>query len=103
MKTITISMPLVSACYVTKCAYHVSANCHARAITIGDGTNPACDTYLCLQDPGEDHVKPDPIVAGVGACKVQSCRHNQRYECMADEISVGNFSDRVNCLTYSPS
>ena len=43
---ITVELPAVSGCSATECAYNVDRNCHARAITIGDGLHPGCDTYF---------------------------------------------------------
>ncbi len=103
MKTISISMPMVQNCSVSECAYNAGNGCHAKAITIGDNSNPACDTYFCASTPsaGEHTGNPGPA-AGVGACKVDGCRHNKDYECMAEAISVGHRVDHVNCLTYAP-
>lgn len=102
MKTLSISMSVVQDCSVCECVYNAANGCHAKAITIGDTGNPACDTYLCLsaQAAGGDPAPPGPA-AGVGACKVDACRHNQDYECTAETISVGHRLDLVNCLTYA--
>jgi hypothetical protein len=101
MKKLTILMPLVSTCSVPDCAYNTNKRCHAKAITIGDDENPACDTYLPLPDTVAPELKAAQIIAGVGACKVQTCKHNQNYECTADEIFVGNVLDYGSCLTYA--
>ena len=101
MKSLTILMPSVSSCSVTQCAYNAKRQCHARAITVGDGVNPACDTYLCLDDPNAPHVKEDKSLAGVGACKVSACIHNLYYECMAEQIEVRHRADGIHCTTFS--
>jgi hypothetical protein len=93
---ITIEMPIVSECAVTECAYNADRSCHARAITIGDGVHPGCDTFLS----SGMHSKETKRTAGVGACKVTGCSHNDDFECMADSIHVGIQEDQVNCLTY---
>lgn len=92
----TIEMPQVSACSATECAYNVNDQCHARAITVGDGTHPGCDTFI-----GSDrHTRDSQRTAGVGACKVTGCSHNDDFECMADSIDVGIRGGSVDCLTY---
>jgi len=50
MKTITIETPLVSECSVTECAYNLNSDCHARAITIGDGVHPGLRYILRQQE-----------------------------------------------------
>ncbi|MCG8428636.1 MAG: DUF1540 domain-containing protein [Chromatiales bacterium] len=93
---ITIEMPSVSSCTVTDCAYNSGSACHARAITIGDGVHPGCDTFF---GGAGTHTK-NQAVAGVGACKVTSCRHNEDFECMTDNIVVGFAGNSVNCMTF---
>lgn len=41
---ITIDIPLVNECAISDCAYNMDDMCHAKAITIGDGMHPGCDT-----------------------------------------------------------
>lgn len=94
---ITIEMPQVSACEVIECAYNVDSNCHARAITVGDGIHPGCDTFL-MSDSHAVHYRK---LAGVGACKVTGCLFNEEFECMADGIQVGIKGNEINCLTYT--
>ncbi|MGD2062865.1 MAG: DUF1540 domain-containing protein [Nitrospirota bacterium] len=94
---ITLEMPGVSECRITDCAYNANHACHARAITIGDGDNPGCDTFLM----GRGHARETQRMAGVGACKVTSCKYNDDFECMAGEIHVGYASSLVNCLTFT--
>lgn len=95
---ITIEMPQVSACEVTECAYNLNRDCHARAITIGDGVHPGCDTYL----RSTAHASHYQDLAGVGACKVIGCQFNEEFECMAENIRVGIKGSEINCLTYTP-
>lgn len=98
MEKITIEMPLVSSCTVNDCAYNVTQSCHAKAITIGDGHNPGCDTFFELSS----HNKETKRIAGVGACKVSTCKYNNDYECVAVNINVGLVSNHnINCLTFS--
>lgn len=102
MEMLSIEMPTVSKCDINKCAYNASNNgicsCHAKAITIGDGDNPGCDTYF----GSADHAQNKRRVAGVGACKVAACKHNKDFECNAEKISVGFNEGKINCLTFSP-
>lgn len=92
---VTIDMPVVSGCAISQCSYNVNQACHARAITVGNGIHPGCDTFL---DAGS-HTREKQRQAGVGACKVASCSHNQDFECMAETINVGG---GVECLTFTP-
>ncbi|MFS2134466.1 DUF1540 domain-containing protein [Duganella sp. Dugasp56] len=96
MKQVSIEMPLVAQCSVVECAYNTDSCCHARAITVGSGVHPGCDTFL----DSAPHSKAEQRTAGVGACKVSACRHNDDYECMTDHITIGRDSNSVRCLTY---
>ena len=95
---ITIDMPIVGDCSVDACAYNHEASCHAKAITIGDGVRPGCDTFM---DGGRVSTTLDSM-AGVGACKITGCSHNSDLECTADSIEVGMQNRAANCMTYSP-
>lgn len=96
MMRIAIDMPVVGECSVGECAYNTENCCHARAITIGNGIHPGCDTFL----NAKPHSRARERHAGVGACKVSGCQHNDDYECMAEEIAVGHTGQDVSCLTY---
>ena len=93
----TIEMPFVESCTINECAYNKSNKCHARAITIGDGVHPGCDTSFL---DATTHTR-SKIMAGVGACKVTNCRFNSDLECDADSISVSMKKDSIQCMTYS--
>lgn len=93
---IMIEMPLIKQCDVAECVYNVKSACHAKAITIGDGVHPGCDTYM----KGSGHVRNSGIKAGVGACNVSDCRHNTDFECSADSINVSQQGSMVHCMTY---
>ena len=95
---ITVEMPRVGSCSATECAYNRDAQCHAKAITIGDGTHPGCDTFTD-GDHGRTRMK---MTAGVGACKVTGCSHNSDLECTADRIEVARNQSSVDCITFSP-
>lgn len=96
MEKVLIEMPKVNDCSVKKCGYNCDCSCHAKAITIGDGTNPGCDTFF----DSNEHAKNTRINAGVGACKVKVCKHNKDFECTADKISVGFNDGKINCLSF---
>ena len=95
--TINVEMPAVAGCTISDCAYNQDDQCHARAITVGDGVHPGCDTFL----QASSHTRERQRIAGVGACKVTGCAHNDDYECMAAEIEVGMAQGSVDCLTYA--
>ena len=92
----TIEMPEVKECAVTKCVYNLKEQCHARAITVGDGMIPNCDTFY----NASPHTK-EKRTAGVGACKVAGCTYNADYECQADGIIIGIEDNQAKCLSYT--
>ncbi len=96
MSLMKIDMPIVAECSATECAYNVSRNCHARAITIGNGVHPGCDTLF-----KHPHIENVSQTAGVGACKVTNCKYNADCECVADQIKVGGSAGAATCLTYA--
>lgn len=96
MKT-TVEMPAVQTCTVAECAYNADSRCHAKAITIGDGVHPGCDTFM---DGADGHTALN-VTAGVGACKVTGCSHNSDLECTAESISVA-MEAMAKCTTYVP-
>lgn len=91
-----IELPKVVACEASMCAYNTGANCHARAITVGDGANPGCDTFL----ESNAHVDADHP-AGVGACKVTVCKHNRDFQCQAATIHVGLERGDALCESFT--
>ena len=93
-----MEMSKVSECEISDCAYNTNNLCHARAITIGDSTNPRCDT-LCI---AERKCPELGCVAGVGACKTSICMFNEGLECGASTIRVGYSENDANCLTFRP-
>lgn len=93
-----IDMPNVASCAVRQCAYNVEGSCHAKAITVGDGVHPGCDTYL----RSRRHTDTPPS-AGVGACKVEACRHNRDLECSASSIRVDRRGGTPSCVTFEPA
>lgn len=95
---IQIEVPEVTSCAATSCTYNTDAQCHARAITIGNGASPAqCDTFVS----SNGHVSDTGVHAGVGACHATRCQHNQDYECNAPAIDVTVHGDRADCATFT--
>lgn len=94
---LTVIVPEVESCAVTRCGYNVGGDCRAKAITVGDITEPHCDTFF---DSGP-HTKVQGQ-AGVGACKMRSCRHNRDLECEAEAIQVETRGGQAECATYAP-
>lgn len=97
MAQVTNEMPVVSKCEIRNCSYNVNNNCHAKAITIGDESNPGCDTFFDTAT----HNRETKRMAGVGACKVSECQYNDDFECTAESISVGVAKGKINCLTFA--
>lgn len=93
---VTVDMPPIRSCDASQCAFNAGDMCHARAITVGDGETPHCDTYF-RHDP---HVRDVHRTAGVGACKVSQCVYNDDYECIADAVDVGSRNGEVYCLSF---
>lgn len=92
----TFTMSVVSECKVSECAYNLDETCNARAITIGDGVHPGCDTFF----QNATHTHEHNNLTGVGACKVNACEYNHDFECSADRISVGYSKSGVSCLHF---
>lgn len=97
MDKLCFEIPIVSECKVSECAYNVSHNCHAYAITIGDGIRPGCDTFL----KETRHTRKAEQTAGIGACKIVGCKFNDDFECQTDNVRVGMVKNQANCLTFS--
>lgn len=95
---IHVEIPAVHGCAASDCAYNVGSECHAKAITVGDGVHPGCDTYLDGIAGGHTHVDS---IAGVGACKVTGCAFNDDLECAAQSVSVGVQEGMASCMTYT--
>ena len=97
MKSFT--MPKVIDCNAAVCAYNKENQCHALAITIGDGVHPNCDTGIITDKKGGV-----PNMTGkVGACKVDGCQFNTSFECAASEgIHITLCSDHAECGTFRP-
>ena len=91
----TSDMPEVTKCEVKGCVYNRELKCHAIAITVGGAKDHQCDTTMisashCHRDSG----------AGVGACKVSSCKHNDDFECQTPAIEVSSRGGCGECATF---
>ena len=93
----TLDMAVVTGCEAEDCACNVDLRCHARAITIGDGERPACDTLV----RGEPVPSLAETLTGVGACKMTGCLFNEDLECRAERIVLGDAGGGVHCLMHS--
>jgi len=92
-----MEMPKILQCDATECAYNRNQECHAMAITVGDGANPRCDTFWQASTKGGVL----NIIGGVGACRATACRYNQSLGCSASGINVGHDAGgEVDCLTF---
>jgi len=90
-------MTKITECNVTDCGYNKHNSCHTLAITVGGPEPcPQCDTYVTNVRAGGI---PD-MNAGVGACKVSSCTHNDSLECSASSIKVGRHLNHPDCQTF---
>jgi hypothetical protein len=91
-----MKMATVTKCDASECSYNADNICHALAITIGDESNPMCDTFCQSSMKGGD----SSGMAGVGACKVASCSHNSSLECDCSAIEVGHQGREAECLSF---
>jgi len=92
-----MKMAKVDSCKVSECCYNEKSICHALAITVGgNGEHPECDTYCTKPTKGGDRA----ATAGVGACKVDSCKYNESFECSAAQVMIGQAQDAADCLTF---
>ena len=91
-----VKMTKVEWCDAIECAYNIKNKCHAIAITIGGGVTPRCDTSIIGAKKGG---VPD-TTAYVGACKVENCRFNKSFECIAKEIQVKVYTILAECATF---
>ena len=91
-----MKMPVINQCDANQCAYNSDNQCHAMAITIGDGNNPLCDTAFKYSTKGG----VPKLTGGVGACKVTSCMFNKSLECSSEGIEVKMHSNNAECNTF---
>lgn len=90
----TPTMPKVSACAVTDCAYNIDG-CRAFAVTVN--TAAECGTYI----PRDEKIPPK-VNAQVGACQRANCVHNLDLECTATNVTFDRSGGKAECLTFTP-
>lgn len=90
----TMSLPIVSTCSASSCAYNRDSNCHAGAITV-TGDASTCGTYVeaGAQAGGE-------ATASVGACHRSECVFNSALECTAKDVAIDASGDVAACRTF---
>ncbi len=91
-----MDMSKIIKCNAEECSYNKQQQCHALAITVGDDSQPRCDTFLSSSQKGGDMATSGQV----GACKVAVCKYNQSLECNAGQIEVGNKAGTAFCLTF---
>lgn len=92
-----LDIPKVSKCEATECSYNTNKGCHAVAITVGNSTSALCDTFFKRSRKGG----VDAINGGVGACKMESCRHNSDLECSVDSgVKISSMGGSAVCSTF---
>lgn len=87
----------VKGCDVSNCSYNQNSQCHTMAITIGEGSDPMCDTFVEMDMKGGDM----STMADVGACKMANCQFNDHLECSSDSVQIGMKGSQPDCLTFS--
>ncbi len=92
-----MTMPKITGCDASDCAYNIDKKCHALAITVGDSGCAMCDTFI---KSGIQGGAPD-MTGAVGACKASTCRFNKSLECTAGSIIVGLHSTHADCKTFA--
>ncbi len=93
-----VQTPKVLDCEVTDCSYNNNKQCHAVAITVGDGDCAMCDTFFKSSQKGGAM----EITGSVGACKESDCTFNKSLECAAPGIHVASHKGHADCSTYQP-
>jgi hypothetical protein len=91
-------MPPIRQCEEKECAFHRTSKCHAFAITVGgpEDPRPNCDTFFKTRT----RCGKEDISAGVGACKVLTCKFNELLMCLAPNVNVQVYNGRAECATY---
>jgi len=92
-------MPSITTCEVRDCAYNSGINCHALAINVGGPADacPKCDTFFQAHSKGGNK----NLIGSVGACKINKCKFNEFFECVASEVHVTVHEDHADCATFN--
>ena len=91
-------MPPIEQCEEKDCAFNRNSKCHAIAIQVGGPNDPRpnCDTFFRTKT----ECGKEEICAGVGSCKVLTCKFNELLECLAPLVNVQVYNGRAECATY---
>lgn len=91
-------MPRIMQCEEKECAFNRASKCHAFAINVGGPTDvrPKCDTFFKTRTP----CGREDVLAGVGACKVLTCKFNELLMCLAPRVHVQVYNGQAECATY---
>lgn len=89
-------MAKVESCEARECLYNRVGLCGTYGITVGS-EEACCDTYV----HGSAKGGMPGMTAGVGACRMSSCKHNEKFECSAKGIAVSIVTDHPDCVTYA--
>ncbi len=93
-----MDMPKIKDCEVPECSYNMDSQCHAIAITVGDGSAAHCDTFFKIDRKGG--IKG--LIGGVGACKMANCRFNRDLGCSVDSGIVVSLQDgHAECISFT--
>lgn len=91
-------MPPIGKCEEKECGFNRNSKCHAFAITVGgpNDLRPKCDTFFETKTQcGEG-----TAVAGIGACKVLTCKLNEHLLCRAPNVNIRIYSGEAECAMY---
>lgn len=91
-------MPPIVQYEEKECGFHRTSKCNAFAITVGgpEDLRPNCDTFFQTKTQcGKVN-----IFAGVGACKVLTCRFNELLMCLAPDVKIQVYNGQAECATY---
>jgi hypothetical protein len=93
-----VSMPSINECEVKNCVFNAKNNCHARAINVGgpDDACPSCDTFFTGSLKGGNQ----KVIAGVGVCKVSTCKFNELFDCHAKGVHIKLHENHADCATF---
>jgi hypothetical protein len=92
-----MEMSKIKECNMDDCSYNMDNKCHTMAITVGEEDQASCETYAHKSMLGGDL----NMIAGVGACKVDSCSHNQALECTMQNVQMGSHNNHADCMSFS--
>jgi hypothetical protein len=95
---------IVKTCDMAECGFNQGQQCHAAAIQVGDPPpavlqDPRCDTFTPI-GAARSGLGAADWHAGIGACKMGTCTHNQDFRCTAAEVSIGHHGSHADCRTY---